>query len=69
MAGIVTSAQERMSKNGSLFMIFKIEDYQGAMEMLIGGEDYIRFKNYLAGGAVPVHQRQGAEPLEAGRPV
>ncbi len=50
VGGIVTSAQERMSKNGSLFMIFKIEDYQGAMEMLIGGEDYIRFKNYLQVG-------------------
>ncbi|TLV02780.1 DNA polymerase III subunit alpha [Dyadobacter luticola] len=50
VAGIVTSAQERMSRNGSSFMIFKIEDYQGSMEMLLGGEDYIRFKNYLQVG-------------------
>ncbi|MCF0040713.1 DNA polymerase III subunit alpha [Dyadobacter fanqingshengii] len=50
VGGIVTSAQERMSRNGSLFMIFKIEDYRGSMEMLLGGEDYIRFKNYLQVG-------------------
>ncbi|KAA0993621.1 DNA polymerase III subunit alpha [Dyadobacter aurulentus] len=50
VAGIVTSAQERMSKNGSLFMIFKLEDYKGSIEMLLGGEDYIRFKNYLQVG-------------------
>jgi DNA polymerase III subunit alpha len=50
IGGIVTSAMERMSKNGSPFMIFKIEDYRGSMEMLLGGEDYIRFKNYLQVG-------------------
>jgi DNA polymerase-3 subunit alpha len=50
VGGIVTSAMERMSRNGSLFMIFKIEDYRGSMEMLLGGEDYIRFKNYLQVG-------------------
>ncbi|WP_031527085.1 DNA polymerase III subunit alpha [Dyadobacter crusticola] len=50
VAGIVTSAQERMSKNGSHFMIFKVEDYKGSLEMLLGGEDYIRFKNYLQVG-------------------
>jgi DNA polymerase-3 subunit alpha len=47
IGGIVTSAIERMSKNGSPFMIFKIEDYRGSMEMLLGGDDYIKFKNYL----------------------
>ncbi len=31
-------------------MIFRIEDYKGSIEMLIGGEDYIRFKNYLQVG-------------------
>ncbi|NIJ54270.1 DNA polymerase III subunit alpha [Dyadobacter arcticus] len=50
VAGIVTSSQEKMSRNGSNFMIFKIEDYQGSMEMLLGGEDYIRFKNYMQVG-------------------
>ncbi|GGB84580.1 DNA polymerase III subunit alpha [Dyadobacter sediminis] len=50
VGGIVTSAMERMSRNGSLFMIFKLEDYRGSMEMLLGGEDYIRFKNYLQVG-------------------
>jgi len=46
----VTIATERMSKNGSPFMIFKIEDYRGSIEMLLGGEDYMRFRNYLQVG-------------------
>ena len=50
IGGIVTIATERMSKNGSPFMIFKIEDYKGSIEILLGGEDYIRFKNYLQVG-------------------
>ena len=50
IGGIVTSAMERTSRNGNTFMIFKIEDYKGSIEMLLGGDDYIRFKNYLQVG-------------------
>ncbi|HEV7379737.1 MAG TPA: DNA polymerase III subunit alpha, partial [Dyadobacter sp.] len=50
IGGIVTSAIERMSRNGNTFMIFKIEDYKSSIELLLGGEDYIRFKNYLQVG-------------------
>jgi len=50
IGGIVTSAIERMSRNGSPFMIFKIEDYKGSIEMLLGGEDCVRFRNYLQVG-------------------
>ncbi|MDQ6482260.1 DNA polymerase III subunit alpha [Dyadobacter sp. LHD-138] len=47
VGGIVTSVMERMSKNGNPFIIFKIEDYKGSIEMLLGGEDCVKFKNYL----------------------
>lgn len=47
VAGIVTSVQERVSKKGSPFVIFKVEDYRGNLEMLLGGDDMIRMKNYL----------------------
>ncbi|PWJ58873.1 DNA polymerase-3 subunit alpha [Dyadobacter jejuensis] len=50
IGGIVTSAMERTSRNGNTFMIFRIEDYGGSIEILLGGEDYIRFKNYLQVG-------------------
>ncbi|MPR36460.1 DNA polymerase III subunit alpha [Salmonirosea aquatica] len=51
IAGIVTSVQERMSKRGSPFVIFKIEDYRGSLEMLLGGDDMVRLKNYLQIGS------------------
>lgn len=50
IAGIVTSVMERVSKRGSPFIIFKIEDYRGSLEMLLGGDDMIRMKNYLQVG-------------------
>ncbi|GHB81785.1 DNA polymerase III subunit alpha [Persicitalea jodogahamensis] len=50
VAGIVTSVMERVSKRGSPFVIFKIEDYRGSMEMLLGGDDMVRLKNYLQVG-------------------
>ncbi|MCE7038890.1 DNA polymerase III subunit alpha [Dyadobacter sp. CY312] len=50
IGGIVTSVMERMSKNGSPFIIFKIEDYKGSIEMLLGGEDCVKYRNYLQVG-------------------
>ncbi|MCF0058721.1 DNA polymerase III subunit alpha [Dyadobacter sp. CY356] len=50
VGGIVTSVMERMSKNGNPFIIFKLEDYRGSIEMLLGGEDCVKFKNYLEVG-------------------
>ena len=50
VGGIVTSVMERMSKNGNPFIIFKIEDYKGSVEMLLGGDDCMKFKNYLEVG-------------------
>ena len=50
VGGIVTSAVERISKNGRPFMIFKLEDYKGSMEMLLGGEEFVQMSNYIQVG-------------------
>ncbi|MDX2191673.1 MAG: DNA polymerase III subunit alpha [Bacteroidota bacterium] len=50
VAGIVTSAKERTTKNGALFGIFTIEDYNGSQEMALWREDYMRLKHMLVPG-------------------
>jgi DNA polymerase III subunit alpha len=47
VAGIVTKSVERYSKNGKPFVIFTIEDYSGALEIALFGEDYIKFNQYI----------------------
>ncbi len=48
VAGIVTDVQHRTSKTGKPFGIFTLEDYMGSFEFVLFGEDYIKFRNYLA---------------------
>ncbi|WP_128543523.1 DNA polymerase III subunit alpha [Larkinella soli] len=50
VGGIVTSKQLRQSKNGNPFVIFKLEDYNGSVEMSLFGEDYVRMGNYIEEG-------------------
>ena len=50
IGGIVTAVQQRVSKNGNPFVIFKMEDYSGSLELLLGGQDYVNFSNYLEVG-------------------
>jgi DNA polymerase III subunit alpha len=47
IGGIVTKSIERFSKNGKPFVIFTIEDYSGAQEIALFGEDYIKFNQYI----------------------
>ena len=47
IAGIVTKSVERFSKNGKPFVIFTIEDYSGAQEIALFGQDYINFNQYI----------------------
>jgi DNA polymerase III subunit alpha len=47
IGGIVTKSIERYSKNGKPFVIFTIEDYSGALEIALFGEDYIKFNQYI----------------------
>jgi DNA polymerase-3 subunit alpha len=46
--GIVTSHQSRITKNGKAFGIFVLEDFTGSHEFALFGDDYAKFKGYLA---------------------
>ncbi|NID09421.1 DNA polymerase III subunit alpha [Fibrivirga algicola] len=50
IGGIVSAVQTRIAKNGNPFMIFKLEDYQGSMEMTLFGDDYARMAQYVEVG-------------------
>jgi DNA polymerase-3 subunit alpha len=47
VAGIVSSTQTKVSKTGNQFVIFSLEDFEGASEFALFGKDYIQFKNYV----------------------
>lgn len=46
--GIVTTAESRIAKNGNEWGTFIIEDYNESHEFRLFGEDYLRFKHFLA---------------------
>jgi DNA polymerase-3 subunit alpha len=52
IVGIVTDMQHRMSKKGSPFGNFTIEDYDGSYQVALFGENYMRFKHLLVADAV-----------------
>ncbi|RTL61021.1 MAG: DNA polymerase III subunit alpha [Sphingobacteriales bacterium] len=52
LAGLVSDAQHRISRNGKQFGIFAIEDYSGKMEIPLFGEDYVKFKDHFQPGNV-----------------
>jgi len=52
LAGLVTEAQHRITKNGKQFGVLHIEDYSGKTELALFGDDYVRTKDYFAPGNV-----------------
>jgi DNA polymerase-3 subunit alpha len=50
LAGLLTDAQHRISKNGKEFGSFVLEDYSGKSDFILFGEDYMKFRNYLDRG-------------------
>lgn len=51
VGGIVAAASHRVSqKNGKPFGSFIIEDYSDSYEVMVFGEDYVKFKGYLQEG-------------------
>jgi DNA polymerase III subunit alpha len=50
LAGMVTRAVHRVSKNGNGWGIFEIRDYNAGIEFKLFGEDYQRFKHLLEDG-------------------
>ena len=51
LAGMVTSVNERITKKGKPFGLFTVEDYNGAMNMAMFGEDYLKNKHLLVNGS------------------
>jgi DNA polymerase-3 subunit alpha len=52
LAGLVSEAQHRISKNGNKFGVLHIEDYSGKMELMLFGDDYIKYSNYFGTGMI-----------------
>jgi len=50
IGGIIAAAGHRVSKAGKPFGSFVIEDYGDSFEVMVFGEDYVKFKGYLAEG-------------------
>lgn len=50
LAGIITSAEHRVAKNGNPFGIFEFEDYIGGFKQFLFKEDYLKNKHYLVPG-------------------
>lgn len=50
IGGIVQSANHRVAKSGKPFGSFIIEDYSDSYEIMVFGEDYVKFKGYLQEG-------------------
>ena len=57
IAGLVTEAQHRISKNGNKYGVLHIEDYSAKMELMLFGDDYVKFSNYLEAGMVILFNR------------
>ncbi len=52
IAGIVTRANHRISKKGTGWGDFAIQDYNGSMEMRMFSGDYMKFKGFFELGAI-----------------
>lgn len=50
LGGIIALANHRVAKSGKPFGSFIIEDYSDSYEIMVFGEDYVKFKGYLQEG-------------------
>ncbi len=50
LAGMVSDVNHRLSKTGKPFGNFTIEDYNDSIQLVLFGQDYISFKQYLEKG-------------------
>ncbi|MGH2622425.1 MAG: DNA polymerase III subunit alpha, partial [Sphingobacterium sp.] len=50
IGGIIAEANHRIAKSGKPFGSFIIEDYADSFEVMVFGEDYVKFKGYLQEG-------------------
>jgi len=47
LAGIVTSARERVSRKGNKFMTFTLEDFTDSIELSLFGDQYANFRHFI----------------------
>ena len=69
-AGIVSTAEHRVSKAGKGWAFFTVEDYQTAHEFRMFGEEYLKFQQYLKPNTfiyVKAFVREGWVNRETGR--
>ena len=50
VAGMITSAQERMTQNGKPYGNFVLEDFNDSKRFLLFSEDYLKLKHFLVEG-------------------
>ena len=50
IAGLVTDAQHRVTRNGKNFGSLVVEDFSGKTELMLWSDDYMKFQNYLDKG-------------------
>ena len=50
IGGIISKSIIRQSKNGKSFVIFSIEDYFDTLELVLFGEDFLKFERYARVG-------------------
>jgi DNA polymerase-3 subunit alpha len=49
-AGMVTSAEDKMTQNNKPYGIFTIEDFEDTIELRLFSEDYLKFKHFITEG-------------------
>lgn len=49
-AGMITKSQQRMTKKGSPFGIFTVEDFSGQTDLMLFSEEYLKRKHFLEVG-------------------
>lgn len=50
LAGLVTTAHHKVSKNGNLFATLVLEDYEGTLPITLFGESYLKHRHLLQEG-------------------
>ena len=50
VAGIITDAQHRNTKNGAPFGSFDVEDYSDTCKLFVFSDSYLKFKHHLSTG-------------------
>ncbi|PKQ66037.1 DNA polymerase III subunit alpha [Raineya orbicola] len=69
IAGIVTEVQTKQAKNGNYFTTFKIEDYDGSLQISLFGSDYAKFSPFVKQDALlfirgKIQKRYNSEEFE-----